>query len=268
MSIDVSRAIREGVTRTATPRGAVFVLLFLLIGLVGNVAFDSATQILLALAEEVGEEPLTPVPPEATPFALPLPGTVIVLMIGLWVLGWAVGGVLAMRALVADPAEPIRLSRLGSASANELAARILTWVLIGIGLVLLVVPGVILAVGLFFVRPLIAVEDRTFVEAMIESWEYAKGQRFDLFILLVVTGVLYLFILAPGTVAVLIAPSAPVVAGLVSLIFSALGTVFWFGVIASTYTQLGDGAPADDAAEVDDRPADLDEWDDPPGVDW
>lgn len=273
MSIDISRAVRDGISRTASGRGAALVALFVLIGIVGNVGFDSATQAMLQLAEELGEEPPTPVPEDATPFALPLPGTAILLVVVLWLFGWAAAGVVAMRVLVADPNERLRIARLSIATVNELIARVIVWVLIGIGLLLLLIPGIFLAISFYFVRPLIAVEDRNFIDAMIESWELSTGRRFDIFILLLVAGVMYVLILLPGVIAAAAAPEAPLAASIASVLFSAIGTVFWLAVIARTYvqvldTELDDGVVDDGEPESDDRPEDFDEWDDPPGVDW
>ena len=77
----------------------------------------------------------------------------------------------------------------------------LTAIIISIGTVLLVVPGVIAAVGLAFVSFIIIDSDTKGVDALKKSWEMMKGYKWDYFllilyfILLIILSIFTLFIL-------------------------------------------------------------------------
>lgn len=61
-------------------------------------------------------------------------------------------------------------------------------VVVGIGLIFLIVPGIILAIGLYFAQYYIA-ENRTgFAEAFRSSWEITKGNRLKIFGFGIVSG--------------------------------------------------------------------------------
>lgn len=262
MSLDVSRAIREGLSRTATRNGLVLVVAFVLIGLLNAVAFESAAARMVELAAEMDPEAAADLPEGATPLALPLPGSVILFLILVWLLAWAAASVVTVRITATDRVDSIPddlvVDRLAAATANEIAARIVVFVLVGFGLLLFVLPGIFLAICFYFTRPYIAVDDRNVVDGMVESWRLSKGNRFDLFILLIGAVVIYALIALVGLAATFALTGFPVVASVVGTVFSAVGTVFWLSTSARAFVQLFE--PEDEEAG--------DEWDDPPGVEW
>jgi membrane-anchored glycerophosphoryl diester phosphodiesterase (GDPDase) len=71
-----------------------------------------------------------------------------------------------------------------------LAVQILVGITVLIGLVLLVVPGVIAAIGLLFSSYLIVDKGRGPIEAMKESWRVTKGNRWQLALLVLAVAVL------------------------------------------------------------------------------
>jgi uncharacterized membrane protein len=78
-----------------------------------------------------------------------------------------------------------------------LAAHILTGIVLFIGFICLIVPGIILAVGLAFVPYLVVERGLGPVEAMKESWRITKGHKWKLFQLgLVFLGICLLGIIA------------------------------------------------------------------------
>ena len=78
-----------------------------------------------------------------------------------------------------------------------LAGQILTGIIVVIGLILLIVPGVIAALGLMFTSYLVVDKGRGPIEALKESWRITKGHRMQLFVLvLAIVGINILGLLA------------------------------------------------------------------------
>lgn len=277
MALDVSQALEEGLDRLASRNGLAFVVAFALIALVGNVALDSATVALEALsaelAAETGQPPPTTLPEGATPLALDLPGAVITLLLLVWLLAWAATSVLVVRVMASEHTSEIPddlLSRrLAFATVNEVFARIVVLTLITLGFVL-IVPGIFLAICFYFVRPLIAIEDRNAIDAMTESWRLSRGDRVAILILLLGAVVVYVAISLAGTLGALALSALPVAGAMVSVVgtvvsiaFAAVANVFWLAVSARAFVQLREPAdPEPETAGPDDG------WDDPPGVEW
>ncbi|WP_122088810.1 hypothetical protein [Halalkalicoccus subterraneus] len=278
MSLDVARALKEGLDRLVSRNGLVFVGVFLLVSIVGNVALDSATLALESvtadLAAETGQPPPTTLPEGTTPLGFDLPGSVISLLLLVWLLAWAATSVVAVRVMASEHTgtipDELFSRRLTFATVNEVFVRIVVLTLITVGLVFLVVPGVVLAICFYFVRPLIAIEDRNAIDAMVESWRLSRGDRVTIFLLLAGAVVVYVAIsLVPaiGAVALSILPlagTAVSVAGIaLSIAFAAVANVFWLAVSARAFVQLRE--PAESETRVEESGSD-DEWDDPPGV--
>lgn len=283
MSLDVARAIREGLDRLASRNGLLFVGVFLLVSVLGNVALDSATLALetltTELAAETGQAQPTTLPEGATPLGFELSGTVITLLLLVWLLGWAAASVVAVRVMASEHTETIPdelfSRRLTVATVNEIFARIVVLTLIAIGLVLFVLPGVFLAICLYFVRPLIAIEDRNAIDAMTESWRLSRGDRFAILILLIGAVAIYVAISLTGSfgaIALSMLPlSGAVVSGagvLVSIAVAAVANVFWLAVSARAFVQLHDPAAEPEGEDTSDDPDPHDEWNDPDGVEW
>lgn len=67
--------------------------------------------------------------------------------------------------------------------ANYLLAALLTGLVIGVGLFLLVIPGIVAAIALLFVKLLVIDKHMGPIEAFKESMRITKGHRFELFVL-------------------------------------------------------------------------------------
>ncbi len=295
MALSVLRALREGLRWTASRNGLLFVGVFTAVGLLGSAALDSAVaslaESMLALEAdgevELEEEARLLFEDDSiAPLALPIPGAAVFLLFLTWLLGWVAASVVVVRAAVADEHESLPddlvWRRLTAASANELLARVAVWVIVGIGLVAFVIPGIVLAVLFFFTRPGVAVEDRNGVEAMVESVARTKGVRLKLTGLLCSLAAVYVAIRSAGLI--LTAPFAfasslstplALVSAFLSVLFVAAANVVWLAVHGRTYAQVlevEDGAEREegdeDDGEEEGRPTDADEWDDPPGVEW
>lgn len=78
-----------------------------------------------------------------------------------------------------------------------LVGQIIVGVIVLVGLVLLIVPGVIAAVGLMFSSYLIVDKGRGPIEAVKETWKMTKGHKWELFLLvLAIIGINILGLLA------------------------------------------------------------------------
>jgi hypothetical protein len=248
MSLDVVAAIQDALARLPTRVGAVLAGLYLLVAALSTVAAQT-----LALAVARAMQRLAPAatPPTVTAELGPPVGGdgVLALDLGLplatalflvqVVLAQAVG-VVAVRTFVADASRsfPRGLShRLVWVVLNALVASFAVTVLIGLGLVLLVVPGVYLAVALYFVEFEVIVEERHAFDALRSGWALTRGDRLEVFVLFLLVFAVGLASGAPGVVlGRLGAPAAAVTA--VSVALGAVAGVFSIAVGARAYVQL------------------------------
>lgn len=288
MSLDVGRAVREGVRRTMSRRGVGVVAIFLAVGVANAVVTHTFLDQYLLLVEQLAEQGQVTSPPAEqlpeTPLAVPLPVSVGTAL-------WIVGGlalalvvvsettrILAVRLFYEDahlvPAS-VLTRRLGRATLHGVVAGIAVRVLVLVGLVLggilLVLPGIALAIFLLasfiFVRQAVALADEGFAGAIERSWRLSKGNRVELVLLLLLLGTF-----AVTRVVVAVVTPADTVAGplfLVALtgVFDALGV----GIVTRAYVQVedetgesGEDEPVEDDGDDGD---DENEWNDPPGVD-
>jgi hypothetical protein len=160
--------------------------------------------------------------------------------------------VVAVRTFVSEHTERIPEEFLRRhtvvATLNSAVGNVVVGILVAVGLLLFVAPGVFLAVAFFFVRQEVAVEDRNFADAMAESWSLVEGSRLEVL-------ALGLVLLSVGLVASLpplaISSVAPVAARVVGVVTGAVTTVFGMAVAARAYDQLR----AERAADSDDGEA-------------
>lgn len=244
MTLDVGRALRDGVDRTVRRAGPTLVLAFLLVGLASAAVTQTVTVGLLELAPADATDG-SPAPlfggagSAPAPLALPVPlGVAVALWLALAVVHEALR-VVAVRVLVGE--EPERVTGaavrrdLGPATANSLVGNFVATALVLVGFLLLVVPGVFLALSFLFVRQEVAVEGEGFVDAMVGSWTLAAGDRVELFALaLVVVGVELLAWLSAAAFG-LAGATAMAVAGAVT---GAVAAVFGVAVVSRAYAQL------------------------------
>jgi type IV secretory pathway VirB3-like protein len=161
--------------------------------------------------------------------------------------------IVAVRTLVSDETETVRdefVSRnLLSATLNGFVGGVVVLILVAVGLVFLVVPGVYLAIAFFFVRQEIAVEDRNFVEALSASWERTSGHRLRLFGLALVVFLVGVVVTAVGGVVGFV--GVPLLTTLVTVLLGAVTVVFGVAVTCRAYVQLSDADDAERDVDVD-----------------
>lgn len=293
MSLDVGDALRDGASRTTEPNGLLLMVGFAAVALASLVARHSY----ISWAIEQGDVPaelLDVAGPNPDPLAVGMP---VLAAIGLWFGTVFVAEglrIVAIRTFVSDHTDriPVALAtrRIGWAVLNGFVGTFLVTVLIVLGGLLFILPGVFLAVSFFFVRQEIAVEDVNFVDAMRDSWERTGGNRVELAVLGMVWIALWLLVLVVTGAAGAALASAPSVAAVVSVILGAPLSVFGVAVGARAYVQLGTGdeeraadvdgrgddglgGDRDDVADedrgdsLDEDSDDDEEWPDPPGLD-
>jgi len=265
MPLDIGAAIAEGVRRLRSRDGLVLVGVFLVVGVLSSVATQSlsvgVSEALLEFAQSPDAPPGTDVEAfrqqvEQTRAGSPLAvdvsaGVAFGLAFLLGILAEALR-IVSVRVFYA-PADdrPTDLTRgLAFATVNGFLGGIVVSVLVVVGLVFLIVPGVFLALALFFVRQEIAIEDRNFVDAMAESWALTRGNRLNLLGLVVVLLLVAVVAFLPTVAASFLGSSTVSVA--VGAVVSPLVTVFGIAATTRAYAQLkaedGSGEP-DEADE-------------------
>jgi len=131
---------------------------------------------------------------------------------------------------------------------NLIVGSILYSVIVMIGLVLLIVPGIYLAVALFFYNYEIVVEGENAVEALSNSWSLTSGYRLDLFLLgllFFVIGMVLGWVTGPFTI------PEPTARALVNTAASSVLSVFSIAVAACAYRQLASAGPGGEPAAED-----------------
>ncbi|MDZ7701268.1 MAG: hypothetical protein U5J98_03935 [Halobacteriales archaeon] len=264
MSLSVADALRDGLSRTFERSGLQLIVVFVVLRALSTVADDTLTRANVELAQELGGLPggataeFLPFLADApTPYALGvglLWGAVIVLVVA--VIAEAVR-IVAVRTLVSDRTDAVPAAfvsrNIVAATLNGFVGGIVVLTLTAIGLLVLVVPGVFLALSFFFVRQEIAVRDVNFVDAMAGSWELTSGSRIELLGLAAV--IVFVGILAsiPG---VAIGFASPAVGTTVGIVARAGVLVFGIASAARAYDQLRAERDGLEDAEEEEAPPD------------
>lgn len=259
MALQIVDALSSGIGRLATRDGLVLAGLFYLLNAVSGVANT------LLVPGPTGLGPGAGVGPGVGPGAgaPPAPETLLPSLgavVGLSLAAALVSVVLtigALRAFVtgATLSPALFVRNLPLAFLNYVVGGVVYGLLVFIGLVLLVVPGLVVLVVLAFWTVFVAVEDENFLAAFGDSWQLTDGSRLRLFALgLAVLALAFLvslpFGLVSGAVGLLTGGGtvARLVGALVGPIGSAITTVVTLGTVAAAYRQLttddGDGESA------------------------
>lgn len=274
MGLDIGQALREGASRTATRDGLVLAAVFggiaLLTVLLWNTLFLRFAEFGLELIqaaspEEMGlsqaeyEEQLEAARDvesflrDSTTVGVSMSVAAIGVLVTA-IFAEAVS-IIAVRVFAADGTESISSEFLTDnillATLNGFVGGLVVWSLILFGTVLLIVPGIVLAVLFYFVRQEIAVKNKNFIQAMADSWRLTKGNRIEVF--LVGATLVIVSQLEPVTstaVGVLSEPVGIVAGALVGGLLAAFGAA----VATRAYVQIVDEAP--DGVEANDEPVD------------
>jgi hypothetical protein len=246
MTIDIAGALERGFERVTTRTGATFVAAFVAVAVAVGLLWETVLGRFV-----VGDAFFEFVPPAAATelreswagyeVLLDLPAPVELLLVVLFVL-WLSRLVLrigAIRWFVGDATRPLETAlfarRLGWTVLNLIAGTILYGVAVAVGLILLVLPGIFLAVALFFFNYEVIVEGENAVDALSNSYALTAGNRLQLLLLGVLFVALGLVVSLVGSPTLVPGRIPPVVLG--AAVTAAFG-VYGIAVAADAYRQL------------------------------
>ncbi len=239
-SIKIANTFRYAGGRIATRNGLLFVAAYALVQLLSQVATQSLAARVLAGQLPAGEaENLYPLAVDG-PLAVSGGLTVVLFLCG------TVLGVLAIRAfhrnLDAFPTAD-HTRRLVRTTVVALVVSLLVSLAIAVGTVLLIFPGIFLAVSLVFAVLVAVVEDAGVIESLKRSWSLASGNRLRLF------AIGFVFVLVSGIVGGVfgvIGFFAPLVGEIAGAAATGAVTVFGLALVVGAYRQLSASADAVD----------------------
>ena len=248
MALRIGDTLGGGIGRAFTYSGVVLMALLFVYQVLFTVAMNS---LLLQY--------LPPEAAESSQFVLsaPMPPAVAGTLVVVGLLFGAVLYFVAARALTRErealDSLPTALftRRIGRATLSAVGANLVIAVAVSVGFLLLVVPGVYLAISFLFAIFVVGVEDERAIDALWRSWALAGGNRWRLLALMVVVVVATVVGSSVGALSLV----SPMADELLSLVVSAVFGVIGYGILAEAYLRLADepgggegtGTPAPDA---------------------
>lgn len=244
MSLRIGDALQSGLSRTAERNGLLLVGLFVGFGLINTVVAQSLSAAVRRMADTPAGQPSVFQAPAALAIPIPLPVSFVLLLA--FALVAETLRVVAVRVFATETRHDIPDSAtddlLGTV-LNAFVAGLVASIGIGLASIALVVPGIFLAVALFFVRQEVAIDGKNAVDALSGSWRLTKGNRWSVLGLGLIIFVISLGISLPGLVIRLISPA---VGAVVSVVLNGVITVFAIAATTRAYVQLRE--------ETDDTP--------------
>lgn len=255
MSLEVGSAIKYAVKRPLERDGLMVLAVLWAVMVVNQAASQTTAEGYMDtfLQEDLPEQFETFMD-MATPLALPIPDSVAMLLGLLASILTVTVFVVGHRTFVEEAADSIPEENyrrnIVMTTIHAFIGYIVFRVLVIVGTVLLVIPGVFLWVSLALYLAVISIKDVSFVEGLQQSWGLTKGNRFDMFLFGV--GLLVVFIvleIVGGIASTALGFGSPALGSLVGIAFSAYGSLIVVGGIVHTYLQLDE--------EAGDVPGDL-----------
>lgn len=240
MSLDIGQAIEEGGKRTIARNGLYLVALWWVLGVLNSLFGNT-------IARNFIDQFRGSMGPGAPPMGSPAMGPTLGLSTGVaWILSFLVGLVVlvvtaaAFRTFVTSDTESLPRERftrnLPWMLVNLIVGGIIFGIAVGVGLILLIIPGLFILVSLFFWNVYVIVEDQNFVEGFQNSWAATSGNRIMLFVLGVIVVIVTAILGAVFGVANAVLPG--IVGLAITQIGSAFGSVFAVATAARTFLQL------------------------------
>lgn len=237
--LNIGDAINYGFDRLTTRGGAKLLAAYVLVIVVSGVSYLSLIMGTLSDSAATGQD-VSFTPPLDLPVAVSG---------GLLVLSLVVGTVLAivaMRAMYADINDvptTDHTRRLLRTVGVLLVVGIITNIAVTIGTAFLIVPGIFLAVSLYFAPAAVMIEDAGIIESLERSWELTAGNRFRLFALGIILSIGGSIV---GGFFFILSIFVPIVGALLYLVTLGALILFGTGVQIGAYRQLaGDTESAD-----------------------
>lgn len=250
MSLDIGEALKEGIDRTFTRNGGIIASLFFITTVITSIASQSLFSSIelpeqwIAESMRNGTEMAATNSTEmATPLAMGGPIEVHGLLIGLGAIVSAVISIAAIRTFTSSETETVPSEyfkrNIGWVLLNNIVGGIVFGLAVLTGLIMFIIPGVFLMVSLLFWNIHVAKHDTSFVEAFKESWGMTKGNRFNVFALWLLVGLVSFAVgFAGGLIATPLSLLSPAAAELGNLAVSALTAVFGVATLTQAYNQL------------------------------
>lgn len=231
MTVSVEQSLKEGFRRTISRNGLLLIVVWALVGSLSLLAYNSW---FASLFSSFPSQPMLIGPTlDISPLFAGV-ATVVLYLVSFVVMAGA------LRTFVTDERRTLPgnhfTRNIGWMLVNLIVGYILFFLVLWIGFLLLIVPGIFLLVSLFFWYVIVVVEDRTFYKAFRESWALAKGNRWSLLgIGLVVTVVGWVLMGIPMGLSFALSPWVAWV--LLGVSVSVFG-VFSMATTARVYVQL------------------------------
>jgi hypothetical protein len=236
MPINITRMLKQGYSRSIKRNGLMLMGIIFILSVLNGVLG-------LSVDRWVTRQQFTASGIQADPSLLvpPLGAGIVSFVLGIALL---VVSIAAIRVFVSDetehlPQEYFTRNMIWD-GLNLFVGMIVYGIIIGLGLVALVVPGIFLLVTLAFWTVYVAVEDQNFITAFRSSWGLTRGYRLNLLFLgvaVVLLSALVNLVFGLGDLA-----SGSFAGDIVALVFaqaaSAITTVFSAAVLATAYTEL------------------------------
>jgi hypothetical protein len=244
MTLQLGRAISDGIKRILTPTGGILLVVFLALQLLTQASINTA------VTSVFSDGPAGEIE-AALGMTLPVSGTVAAgLFVGVVVLSSAYFVVLSRsltRPIVELSSFPSDLytRRMGRATLSMFVGGIVVGLAIMVGSVFLFVPGIFLAICFLFFTFAVGVEDRGIIGALKRSWGLSRGNRLKLAILVILGGVIGVVSSIVGTIFDI--ASSAIVGELIVNTINSILFVLLYGMIAAAYLQL----EGDDPDRVD-----------------
>jgi hypothetical protein len=245
MSLDIPAVLTDGLARLPTRVAAVLFAAYLAIGAISTVTAQTLSLAVIgavqsSLPADAATTPTTPGVGGGGALALDVDLPIAVALFLVQIVLAQVVGVVSIRTFVSDARTsfPMGLaSHLSWVVLNALVAGFVVNVLIGLGTILLVIPGIYLAVALYFVQFEVIVEENHAIEALRTGWELTSGNRLGVFLLLLVIFAIGLASAVPSVALGFVgAPTLLVMA--VSIVVGAVAGLVSVAIGARAYVQL------------------------------
>lgn len=223
MVFSIIDAMTDGFDRSRERNGLIFLAVFVVLGLLN------------ALVTPTNFGPAGETAP-----TLGLVDVVTGLLSFVVAIATVVAAIVALRTFASDERETIPREfvrrNIGLATLNVIVGAIVFALLVAVGSILLIVPGLFVLVSLYYWSVFVAVEDQNFVRAFRSSWGLTGGSRLRLFGLGV--AVVLLGLAVNGVVGVPAFLVGGIVGAALVQIGSAVVTVYALATTARAYEQL------------------------------
>jgi hypothetical protein len=237
MSLQIRSSLTGGIGRCLNRNGLLLALAYVFVGVVWQVLLYSA--VVAAVGQSAAPSGASALPTVDLPLAVSAGGAVVALVLLQYLT------IVTIRTFVGGhtrtiPAE-FYTRNIPYVLVNSIVGSLALGLVIFVGSILFVVPGIIAYVAFVFTLLYIAAEDQSFIAAFRSSWNVTRGNWLRLFGLLVI--VLVGITVVPGvlsalTSAVFSTTLGPALATLASGTLTLPFSLLLLGILAEAFTQL------------------------------